>query len=64
MGVQQLFTNQHTPTISIPWKDPPLIGSKSEIQDFNAKNGRNYLAQPPQHRRIGPARRNLDFLWI
>ena len=47
--VQQFFKKKQTATISIPWKDPSLVGTNTEIQDLNTKDGRNKSAHSSQH---------------
>lgn len=61
--VQQFFKKKQTATISIPWKDPSLVSTNTDIQDVNTKDEINKSAQSSQHRRNCPARRNPDFLW-
>lgn len=61
--VQQCLTKNQMVTISIPWKDPFLVDTNTEIQDLSTKDGRNKSAQSSQHQRNCPARKNPDFLW-
>jgi hypothetical protein len=60
--VQQFFKTKQTPTFSIPWKDPSLASTDTEIQDPNT-NETNKSAKSSHYRRNCPARRNPDFLW-
>jgi DNA polymerase III gamma/tau subunit len=61
--VQQFFKKKQTPTISIPWKDPSLDSTDTEIQDPNTNDETNKSAKSSHYRRNCPARRNPDFLW-
>ena len=62
--VQQFFDEKRSSIIPIPWKDSPLVEPKRDTQDSNVDDGRINSDQTTQHRRICPARRNPDFLWI
>jgi len=62
--VQQFFKKKQTPTISVPWKDPPLAGTDNEIQDPNTHDEINNLALSSHNRRNCPRRKNPDFLWL
>jgi len=64
MVVQQFFDEKRPSIIPIPWKDSPLVEPKQDTQDSNVDDGRINSDQTTQHRRICPARRNPDFLWI